>query len=117
MGMCRGLALDAAVPIKMTSTAPLRRDTDLVGTGRVGANEYVFALSAHSSHRPQKDLSLFIARQIFRCRNGSCRDEDGGFGKGITGQTSEKLEVTADDTYIPDVLREDEAARATFQTL
>ena len=65
------------------------------------ANEYVFALSAHSSYWTQKDLSLFIARQVFRCRDGA----------------SEKLEVRADDTYIPDVLREDEAARATFQTL
>ena len=64
------------------------------------ANEYVFALSAHSSYWTQKDLSLFIARQIFRCRDDACRDED----------------VRADDIYIPDVLREDEAARATFQT-
>ena len=81
------------------------------------ANEYVFALSAHSSYWTQKDLSLFIARQIFRCRDGACRDEDGGFGKGITGQIPEKRRVRADEACIPDVLREDEAARATFQTL
>lgn len=81
------------------------------------ANEYVFALSAHSSYWTQKDLSLFIARQLFRCRNNGASRDDGGFGKGITGQTSEKLGVRAEDTYIPDVLREDEAARATFQTL
>ena len=31
------LAFDATVPIEMTSTTPLGRDTDLVGTGRVGA--------------------------------------------------------------------------------
>mmetsp|Transcript_29095 Transcript_29095/g.64531 ORF Transcript_29095/g.64531 Transcript_29095/m.64531 type:complete len:269 (+) Transcript_29095:1-807(+) len=37
------------------------------------ANEYVFALSAHSSYWTQKDLSLFVARQIFRSRNGSDR--------------------------------------------
>ena len=73
------------------------------------ANEYVFALSAHSSYWTQKDLSLFIARQVFRCRNGAYRDEEGGI--------SEKLEVSPDNTYIPYVLREDEAARATFQTL
>ena len=67
------------------------------------ANEYVFALSAHSSYWTQKDLSLFIARQVFRCRNGAYRDEEGGI--------SEKLEVSADNTYIPYVLREDEAVQ------
>jgi hypothetical protein len=29
------------------------------------ANEYVAALAAHSSYWTEKDLSLFIARQIF----------------------------------------------------
>jgi len=38
-GMCRSLALDAAVPIEMASTAPLGQDTDLVvvRAGQVGA--------------------------------------------------------------------------------
>ena len=31
------LALDGAVPTEMTSTAPLGRDTDLVGAVRIGA--------------------------------------------------------------------------------
>lgn len=31
------------------------------------ANEYVAALAAHSSYWLEKDLSLFIARQICRC--------------------------------------------------
>ena len=37
IGVCRGLALDAAVPIEVTSSAALGRDTDLIGAGRVGA--------------------------------------------------------------------------------
>ena len=33
------------------------------------ANEYVFALAAHSSYWNEKDLSLFVARQIFQTGN------------------------------------------------
>lgn len=64
------------------------------------ANEYVFALSAHSSYWTQKDLSLFIARQVFRCRDNEEEDNGGAVG----GQKSAKMD-------------EDNFARATFQTL
>ena len=37
LGIRRGLALDAAVSIEVTSSAPLGRDSDLIGTGRVRA--------------------------------------------------------------------------------
>ena len=33
--MCRGLTLDGAVPIEVTSSAALGRDTDLIGAGGV----------------------------------------------------------------------------------
>ena len=35
--VCRSLTFDAAVPIEVASTAPLRRHTDLVLAGRIGA--------------------------------------------------------------------------------
>jgi hypothetical protein len=34
------------------------------------ANEYVFAVGAHSAYWDEKDLSLFIAQELMKCKIG-----------------------------------------------
>lgn len=75
------------------------------------ANEYVFALSAHSSYWTQGDLALFVARQFFRGRN-----IDADSSRSSSGQMEEEYNSVSRvlKLDVPHIVRKHDASDSAF---